>query len=175
VRARPPLPRPSPGMVEGAEAKGREEVSSPGGIARAPGVLDGPRAPAPSGGRDLPPEAASWTYTASWTPGDWGTDPGRGPRWEAEFIEGFYNPAGVTPRSACCRRRSSKGGGPKTRPPSPGVQPSTKAGKSSCRRRHPDIYGDLTMSARINGPCRASERTLGLGDVKGLRGLYRPW
>lgn len=33
-------------------------------------------------------------------------------------------------------------------------------------------HGNLTMSARINGPCQASERTLGLGDVKGLRDLY---
>ncbi|HET7481124.1 MAG TPA: matrixin family metalloprotease [Rubrobacteraceae bacterium] len=33
-------------------------------------------------------------------------------------------------------------------------------------------HGNLTMSTRINGPCQASERTLGRGDVLGLDRKY---
>jgi hypothetical protein len=33
-------------------------------------------------------------------------------------------------------------------------------------------HGNLTMSTQNNGPCQASERTLGLGDVLGLRAIY---
>ena len=34
-------------------------------------------------------------------------------------------------------------------------------------------HGNLTMSPIINGPCQASERTLGRGDVLGLGRKYR--
>lgn len=34
-------------------------------------------------------------------------------------------------------------------------------------------YPNLTMSTRINGPCQASERTMGRGDVRGLTRKYR--
>jgi hypothetical protein len=34
-------------------------------------------------------------------------------------------------------------------------------------------HGKLTMSDRSNGPCQSSERSLGLGDWKGLCGKYR--
>ena len=33
-------------------------------------------------------------------------------------------------------------------------------------------HGNLTMSTRSNGPCQASERTPGRGDVLGLDGKY---
>lgn len=33
-------------------------------------------------------------------------------------------------------------------------------------------HGNLTMSKAINGACQESERSLGLGDVRGLRDLY---
>ncbi len=35
-----------------------------------------------------------------------------------------------------------------------------------------DSHGKLTMSTRINGPCQSSERTLGLGDWRGLDRMY---
>jgi hypothetical protein len=34
-------------------------------------------------------------------------------------------------------------------------------------------HGNLTMSERINGPCQSSERSLGLGDWRGLAHKYR--
>jgi hypothetical protein len=34
-------------------------------------------------------------------------------------------------------------------------------------------HARLTMSYRSNGPCQGSERSLGLGDWKGLCGNYR--
>ena len=34
-------------------------------------------------------------------------------------------------------------------------------------------HAKLTMSDHSNGPCQSSERSLGLGDWKGLRGKYR--
>jgi hypothetical protein len=34
-------------------------------------------------------------------------------------------------------------------------------------------HARLTMSDRSNGPCQSSERSLGLGDWKGLCGKYR--